>query len=68
MSGAFSYLYSRLSHVKDIQECDKVFIIPDSDNWNSHYKYFEKNENSMTNFEGDIVEDERRTDYANGYY
>ena len=44
--------------------CEKVFIMSGSDDWNPHWKYFETNENAMTNFEGDIVEDERRTDYA----
>ena len=50
-----SYFYSGLRHVKEIQECNKVFITPDSDDWNTHCKYFEKNENTMTNFEGNIV-------------
>ena len=42
LSGTFSYLYYRVPHVKELQEWDKVFITPDSDNWNPHYEYFEK--------------------------
>ena len=41
-----------------------MFITPDSDDWNTHCKYFEKNENAMTNFECDIVDDKRKTNYA----
>ena len=63
MSGTFSYFYYPFSHVKDLQECDKLFITTDSDDWNPHRKSFEKNKNAMNNFEGDIVENERRTDH-----
>ena len=53
--------------MKDIQECNRFFITLDSDNWNSHCESFEKNWNSMTNFEGDVVEDKRNANYQNGY-
>ena len=64
LSGTLSYFYSRLLHVKEIQECKKVFITQDSDDWNPHCEYFDKNENVMTNFEVEMVEDKRNTNYA----
>ena len=36
LSGTFSYFYSLRPHMKEIQEQDKVFITPDSDDWNPH--------------------------------
>ena len=50
--------------MKDLQDRNKVFITPVSDDWNPHCGSFEKNDNSMNNFEGDIVEDQISTDYA----
>ena len=64
LSGTSSYIYSQLPHMKEIQECKKVFITPGSDDWNPHCEYFEKNENIMTNFEGEIVEYKRKTNDA----
>ena len=65
LSGIFLYFYFRLAHVKELQECFKVFITRGSDNWNAHCEYFDKHNNAMTKFEDDIVEDYRSTDYAN---
>ena len=64
LSGTFSYLYFLLPNVKEINYCDKVFITLDSDNWNPQCGSFQKNDNAMTKFEGDIMEYERRADYA----
>ena len=50
--------------MKQIQDCYIIFIAPYSEHFNNRCKYFEKNQNAMTNFEGDIVEDKRKTDYA----
>ena len=62
--GTFSYLYSRILHVNKLQECDTVFIMPDSNNWNSQCEYFGKDENAMINFEDEILEDKKNTNYA----
>ena len=55
VSGTFSYFYSQLPYVKELQEREKVFITLDSGDWNPHCGYFEKYENEMTNFEVEIV-------------
>ena len=64
MSGTFSNLYDQLLHMEDLQEREKVFITPDSDDWNPHWEYFDNNENAMTNFEGSIVENKRKNNCA----
>ena len=50
--------------MNELQEWEKVFITPDSDDWNPHCKSFAKNENAITNFEGDIGQDNRNTYYV----
>ena len=64
LSGTFSYFYSQPPHVKDLQECDKVFITPDSDNWNPHCEYLRKIRMQRLIFEGEIVKDKRNTNYT----
>ena len=59
LSGTFSYFRYRLPTVDELYSCDKLFITPDSSDWNPHCMYFEQNERSMLNFEGEIVDETR---------
>ena len=43
LSETFSYFYSWLLHVKYLHKCNKIFITTDSEDWNLHCKYFDKN-------------------------
>ena len=45
----------------EIEECQKVFITPDSKDWNPHYQSYNTNERSMLDFEGNMAEKSRRS-------
>ena len=59
--GTFSYFHSRMPHVDELQNCDKIIITPDSEDWNPHCESFEQNERSMLNYEGEMNTDERQS-------
>ena len=46
---------------REIHECEKLFLNPDSINWNPHYNSYERNEPSMFDFEGNISDPSRRS-------
>ena len=60
LSSTLLYFHSRLLTVDEIYSCDKLFITPDSSDWQPHCMYFEQNEIAMLNFEGEIVDETRR--------
>ena len=41
--GTFSYFHSRMPTANDLYDCDKIFLIPDSIDWNPHCLLFEIN-------------------------
>ena len=59
--GTFSYFHSRMPLVHELHDCDKVFITPDSSDWNPQCNFFEFNERTMMNFEGELQDANRRT-------
>ena len=59
--GIFSYFHSRLPTVTELHECDKVFITPDSNDWNPNCLSFENNERSMLDYDGEMSHPERRS-------
>ena len=63
LDGIFSYFHTRMPTTKELHECEKVFISPDSSDWNPHCKSYERNERSMLDFEGNMSEPSRRTSH-----
>lgn len=59
--GTFSYFPTRMPTILEIQDCDKIIITPDSNDWNPHCPSFASNERSMLNFEGSINPPSRQT-------
>ena len=57
----FSYFHSRLPTVTELHEYDKVFITPDSNDWNPNCLSFEQNERSMLDYDGEMSHPERRS-------
>ena len=60
LSGAFSYLQSRLPTVDELYSFEKLFITPDSSDWHPNCMYFEQNERAMLNLEGEVVDETSR--------
>lgn len=56
LSGIFSYFHTRKPDEKELFECKKLFLTPDSNDWNPHCASFATNEESMLNFRGEIAE------------
>ena len=59
--GVFSYFHTRVSNERKLHECEKVFLTPDSSDWNPHCQSYERNEQSMLDFEGKMSEPSRRS-------
>ena len=58
--GVFSYFHTRKPTSKELFDKDKIFLTPDSSNWNPHCLSFEQNERTMLNYEGELNEPRRR--------
>lgn len=63
LKGTFSYFHHHLPMSDELHGCDKIFITPDSAQWNPHCDSFAKNERSMTDYEGNIVPENRQSNY-----
>ncbi len=59
----FSYFHTRVPTERELNECEKVFLTPDASDWNHHCKSYERNERSMLDFEGNILEPSRRLNH-----
>ena len=59
LSGIFSYFNTRKLEEKELFECKKLFLTPDSNDWNPHCESFASNERSMLTFRGEISEKSR---------
>jgi hypothetical protein len=60
LNGTFSYFHHRIPTSDKIHGCDKIFITPDSHQWNPHCQSFSQNEKSMLDYQGYLTEPERR--------
>ena len=58
--GVFSFFHSRMPTSDEIAHCDKVFITPDSSNWDPYSDHFARNEESMLDYDGNIVNRKQR--------
>ena len=61
LHGVFSYFPTRRPTESELEECQKVFITPDSQDWNPHCQSYDNNERSMLDFEGNMAENDRRS-------
>ena len=61
LQGIFSVFHHRAPTTDELQQCDKVFMTPDSASWNPHCDSFSRNEESMIDYDGNIAQPSRRT-------
>ena len=59
LNGVFSYFHTRVLTETEPCECEKLFLTPDSSEWNLHCQSYERNEQSMLNFEDNMSEPSR---------
>ena len=59
LMGTFSFFHCRMPAADELESCDKIFLTPDSTDWNPHYESFAKNEESILDFEGNMAESRR---------
>ena len=60
LHGIFSYFHHRVPTIEELHGCDKLFITPDSTTWNPHCDSFSRNEESMLDYEGNLVDHHKR--------
>ena len=56
LRGIFSYFHHRLPTRDEILEEEKIIMTPDSAEWDPYSDHYARNEESMTDFEGNIIE------------
>ena len=61
LNGVFSYFHTRFPTERELHKCEKVFLTPDSSDWNPHYQSYKRNERSILDFEGNMSEPFRRS-------
>ena len=44
LSGTFSFFHTRIPLAEELYNCDKIFLIPDFAEWNTHCDSFARNE------------------------
>ena len=62
LNGVFSYFHTRKPSTSNVYGKYKIFLTPDSSEWNNNCESYSHNESIMTNYEGDItsVEDQNK--------
>ena len=60
-SQQFSCFHARVPTERELHECRKSFLTPDSSGWNPHCQSYERNEQSMLDFESEMPEPSRRS-------
>ena len=56
LNGVFSYFHTIVPTERELNECEKFFLTPDSSDWNPQCQSYEINECSMIYFEGNMSE------------
>lgn len=54
LTGTFSFFHSRRPIDSELMSCDKIFVTPDSSEWNPYCESFSLNEESMLDYEGQM--------------
>ena len=60
LNGIFSYFHSRAPTNDEIEGSNPLFLTPDSTTWDPYSTHYEKNEESMMDWEGNIMESRYR--------
>ena len=55
LNGTFSYFDSRIPTIDELRDCDKIFITPDSTEWDPYKDSYSINEDAMTDAWGNIT-------------
>jgi hypothetical protein len=55
LNGIFSYFHTQVPTIDEMQYNDPIFLTPDSDNWDPYSNHFAENENSMLDWEGNMI-------------
>ena len=55
LNGIFSCFHTRCPNSRELDECDKIFMTPDSSQWNPNCTSFANNESSILDSEGNIA-------------
>ena len=63
LNGLFSCFCTRVLTERELYECEKLFLTLDSSDFNPHCQFYERNELSMLDFEGNMPESSRTTKY-----
>lgn len=61
--GVFSFFHTRIPTEEEISSCPKLFMTPDSHNWDPYSSHFAENEESMLDWEGEMVEHPQRSSH-----
>jgi len=59
----FSFFHTRMPTTQEIDQCTKIIITPDSTDWDPHNESYALNEESMLDWNGDIMETRYRKRY-----
>ena len=59
--GTFSYFHTYLPTSQELYDKDKIFLTPDSMDWNPHCLSFEQNERNILNYEGTLSDPSKWT-------
>ena len=57
----FSFFHSRIPTSNEIRHCDKLFMTPDSTTWDPYADHFALNEESMLDWEGNMLDQRYKT-------
>jgi len=63
LHGIFSFFHTRMPTTQEIDECTEIIITPDSTDWDPHNESYALNEESMLDWNGDIMEMRYRKRY-----
>ena len=55
INGTFYFFHTRRLTADELQSCEKIFITPNRQNWNTYCTSYDLNERSMLNYEGEIT-------------
>ena len=60
LHGIFSYFHTRKPTFDEVKYKEPIFLTPDSDNWDPYSEHFCQNEESMTDWEGNMTPKRQR--------
>ena len=55
LHGTFSFFHTRKPTCDEVKYTEPIFLTPDSDNWDPYSEHFRQNEESMTDWEGNMA-------------